>query len=110
MHDAFCPTCEHAARIFRLREGFDDPIFGRDLGFTRSWGIEVARFEFIEDATGRTVTYDVNKNTNYNTAVNPRGGRPRAAEIARFLGRLPAEGSRADEEQLQLDDAVVVGG
>jgi hypothetical protein len=110
VHDAFCPTGEHAARIFSLREGFDAPIIGRYLDFARSWGIEIAGFEFIEAADGRQVTYDVNTNTNYNAVVDAQAGRAGAVAVARFLGRLLAEESGTNEEQLQLDDPVVVGG
>jgi hypothetical protein len=107
VHDAFCPTGEHAARIFSLREGFDDPIIGRYLDFARSWSIDIVGFEFIEDASGRKVTYDVNTNTNYNAVVDAQAGRSGAANVARFLGSLLADGSGAE---LQVDDAVVVGG
>ena len=110
VHDAYCPAGEHAARIFSLREGFDDPLVGRYLDFAHSWGIEIAGFEFIEATDGRTVTYDVNTNTNYNAVVDAQAGRSGAVEVARFLGRLLGDRSETQEEQSQLDDAVVVGG
>ena len=91
VHDAFCPTGEHAARIFSLREGFDDPLVERYRAFARSWDIEIAGFEFIETAGGRKVTYDINTNTNYNTVVDTQASRSGAEEVARFLGRLLAE-------------------
>jgi hypothetical protein len=95
VHDAFCPTGEHAARIFSLRDGFDDPIIERYLDFARWWGIEIAGFEYIEAADGRKVTYDVNTNTNYNTTVDAQAGRSGPAEVARFLARLLHEQMRA---------------
>jgi len=88
VHDMFCPTGEHAARIFSLREGFDDPIIGRYLDFARRWGIEIAGFEFIESADGRKLTYDVNTNTNYNATVDAQAGRAGSTAVARFLGGL----------------------
>ena len=35
-------------------------------------GIEVAGIEFISDAAGRTLVYDVNTNTNYNPDAEAR--------------------------------------
>jgi hypothetical protein len=99
VHDAFCPTGEHAARIFSLREGFDDPIIEGYLDFARIWGIEIAGFEFIQAADGRQVTYDVNTNTNYNAAVDAQAGRSGAVEVARFLARLLADVSAADVDR-----------
>jgi hypothetical protein len=80
-----------AKSLFALREGFDDPIIERLLGFARRYELEVAGFELIESADGRIVVYDVNTNTNYNPdveAVAPRSG---PAEIARYLKRVEAE-------------------
>jgi len=96
VHDDFCPTGEHAARIFSVRQGFDDPIIGRYLEFAEAWGIEIAGFEFIESADGRQVTYDVNTNTNYNATVDAQAGRAGAAAVARYLrGLLEEEASVA---------------
>jgi hypothetical protein len=82
-----------AASLFALREGFDGhPLIPRLTAFARRYRLEVAGFEFIEAADGRTVVYDVNTNTNYNPdveAVAPRSG---PGELARYLGRLLAEG------------------
>ncbi len=88
VHDEFCPTGEHAARIFSLREGFDDPIIERYRTFAARWGIEIAGFEFIETADGRKVTYDINTNTNYNSVVEAQAGRSGPVEVARFLAAL----------------------
>lgn len=55
--------------VFSLREGFDLPIIGRYEQFLHDEGIEISGIEFIEDDKGRLVTYDVNTNTNYNSAV-----------------------------------------
>jgi hypothetical protein len=97
VHDEFCPTGEHAARIFSLRTDIDadTPLVRRYLHFARSWGIEIAGFEFIETADGRQVTYDVNTNTNYNTTVEAQAGRSGPSEVARFLaGLLEEQGAR----------------
>jgi hypothetical protein len=90
VHDEFCPTGEHAARIFSLREEItgDTPLVRRYVEFAQRWGIEIAGFEHIETADGRQVTYDVNTNTNYNTTVEAQASRSGPTEVARFLARL----------------------
>jgi hypothetical protein len=52
----------------------------------------VAGIEFIRDANGRTLVYDVNTNTNYNPEAEQRAGvagtdRSGPGAIAAFLGR-----------------------
>ncbi|OMH36933.1 RimK family alpha-L-glutamate ligase [Tersicoccus sp. Bi-70] len=78
---------------FALRPEIDaeHPLVRRYEALLAEAGIEIAGIEFIETVDGRTVTYDVNTNTNYNPdveAVSPVSG-PRS--IARFLGGLAAE-------------------
>lgn len=81
-----------AASLFALRDGFDGhPLIPRIEAFARQWRLEVAGFEFIEGADGRTLVYDVNTNTNYNPdveAVAPRSG---PGELTRYLQGLLAE-------------------
>jgi hypothetical protein len=80
-----------AESLFALREGFDAPVIDQVLGFARKYRLEVAGFEFIEAADGRTVVYDVNTNTNYNPdveAVAPRSG---PGAIAEYLRRVEQE-------------------
>lgn len=96
VHDEFCPTGPHAARIFAHRPDVDRGLVDRYLAFAARWGIEIAGFEFIESADGRVVTYDVNTNTNYNSVVEAQAGRSGPGEIARFLGRLLAQQRPAD--------------
>lgn len=91
VHDDFCPTGPHAARIFSHRPDVDPGLVDRYRAFAHRWGIEIAGFEFIEAADGRVVTYDVNTNTNYNSVVEQQAGRSGPREVARFLGRLLAE-------------------
>ncbi|MEX0153503.1 ATP-grasp domain-containing protein [Microbacterium sp. LMI1-1-1.1] len=74
--------------LFRRRDDVDPALIDRYLAFLAAEGIGIAGIEFIETVDGRTVTYDVNTNTNYNPDVEataPRSG-PRA--IARWLGSL----------------------
>ena len=84
VHDEFCPTGPHAARIFDHRPDIDG-LVGRYLAIARACGIEIAGFEFIEAADGLVVTYDVNTNTNYNSIVEEQAGRSGTREVARFL-------------------------
>lgn len=55
----------------------------------RDLGIDFAGVEFIETADGRQVVYDINTNTNYNSAVEEAeraaGRQPAAARIAKVL-------------------------
>jgi len=85
---------EPGDQIFSLREGFASPVLGAYAEFLRRWHIEIAGVELIETAEGRVVTYDVNTNTNYNAAVDAAAPRSGPREIARFLGRLLADGDR----------------
>ncbi len=88
-----CAAGAGSPSLFALREGFDHPIIGRYLEFARRNGVEIAGFEFIETADGRTVTYDVNTTTNYNAEIEAAALRPALPEVAAFLGRLLAEES-----------------
>jgi hypothetical protein len=46
----------------------------------------VAGIEFIADADGTLYTYDVNTNTNYNSAAEARAGLSGMGAIADYLG------------------------
>ncbi len=50
--------------------------------------VQIAGIEFIETLDGRTVTYDINTNTNYNPDVEAESPVSGPGSIARFLGRL----------------------
>ncbi|WP_205781326.1 ATP-grasp domain-containing protein [Planctomonas deserti] len=78
-------------RIFSLREGFDSPIVDRYLAFAQRMGIEVLGIEFLEDADGRIVTYDVNTNTNYNADVEAIAPRSGPGSVVAHLGQLLSE-------------------
>ena len=82
---------KQAASLFALREGFQAPVIDQVLGFARKYKLEVAGFEFIEAADGRTVVYDVNTNTNYNPDVEAIAPKSGPAELARYLKRVSAE-------------------
>jgi len=88
-----CPAdaCEIPDVVpFALREEVtaDHPLIRRYEELLRTAGIEIAGIEFLETVDGRTVTYDINTNTNYNPAVEAVAPRSGPGEIARYLGGL----------------------
>jgi hypothetical protein len=89
----FCPMDSAPAAgtgqsLFSWREGFDNPIIAAYEAFLAEHHISIAGIEFIETADGRLVTYDVNTNTNYNSAVEAVVPLPAARAVARYLGGL----------------------
>ncbi|WP_314453283.1 alpha-L-glutamate ligase [uncultured Microbacterium sp.] len=74
--------------MFRLRDDVDPTLIDRYLAFLAAEGVGIAGIEFIETLDGRTVTYDVNTNTNYNPDVEASAPRSGPREIARWLGSL----------------------
>ncbi|HSV18795.1 MAG TPA: alpha-L-glutamate ligase [Casimicrobiaceae bacterium] len=91
--DAFCPVGQSApvpaapAPRFRIIEGFADPLVERYQRFLAANGIGIAGIEFVTDARGERYTYDVNTNTNYNSAAEAAAGRYGMRAIAAYLGR-----------------------
>ncbi|HEY6749115.1 MAG TPA: hypothetical protein VI357_25780 [Mycobacteriales bacterium] len=79
--------------LFALQPSVPPDLIRAYEGFARRHGIEVAGFEFLETADGRTVTYDVNTNTNYNPEVEAVAPRSAARAVAAYLGRLDKENS-----------------
>ena len=77
--------------LFALRPSVPPELVAAYEGFARQHGIEVAGFEFLETADGRTVTYDVNTNTNYNPEVEAVAPRSAARAVAAYLGRIDKE-------------------
>ena len=102
--DANCPVGETPQHKFTIIDGIPDTLRVRLERFLASSGIEVAGIEFISDATGRILVYDVNTNTNYNAEAELRGGRAGTERsgpgaIARFLGNLAGEGADVEARQ-----------
>ena len=88
--DAFCPVGDAqavpAGPRFRIVRDFDHPIIERYRRFLAANGIAVAGIEFIADQTGELYTYDVNTNTNYNSAAEDEAGIYGMRAIAAYLG------------------------
>ncbi|HST02466.1 MAG TPA: hypothetical protein VLJ84_12480, partial [Usitatibacter sp.] len=88
--DAMCPVGEKpssAAPRFEVIPGFSNPIIERYRKVLAANDVEVAGVEFITDASGELYTYDVNTNTNYNSAAEARAGTYGMRAVAAFLGR-----------------------
>ena len=49
-------------------------------------GLDVAAFEFIQDADGTPYVYDINTNTNYNSDAENRAGLSAMGQLADYLG------------------------
>ena len=76
--DAACPVGTEvqapAQRFTILEQGIEPQLRSRLEGFLAQSGIDVAGIEFIRDASGRVLVYDVNTNTNYNPAAEEAAG------------------------------------
>lgn len=83
-----CAVDGTPAGLFALRPEVPGHLVDAYQDFAKRHGLEVAGFEFLEAADGRTVTYDVNTNTNYNPDVEAVAPRPAARAVARLLGAL----------------------
>jgi hypothetical protein len=104
--DAFCPTTDTEAptvinrqSLFSLREQFDDPIINQYLAFMRENEIDVAGFEFIEDAHGKRFTYDINCTTNYSPAVEESHSLNGMASIVSLVADALRQISTGDKHQ-----------
>jgi hypothetical protein len=86
VEDAFCPADSRPPDKFTIIDDIDARLRERYEAFLASNEIEVAGIEFIADMNGRTYTYDVNTNTNYNPEAEQRAGRSAMTALARFLG------------------------
>lgn len=92
------PQAEAARPKFEIIEGFESPLIEKYQQFMRDNDFQIAAFEFIVDRDGNPYTYDVNQNTNYNSAAEAvakkYGMRSIAklltAELARHYGRATA--------------------
>ncbi len=63
----------------------EDPLVQAYVRFCATEGFDIAGIEFMTDKRGRRLTYDVNGNTNYNSALGRRLGIDGMRECARWL-------------------------
>jgi hypothetical protein len=81
------PAIRHRLRCGQARlSGIDRP-----LAFARWHELEIAGFELIEAADGRTVVCDVNTDTNYNPDVERVAPRSGPGAIAACLRRVETD-------------------
>jgi carbamoylphosphate synthase large subunit len=99
--DAFCPVGEQVAPAssaprFRIVKDFrNDALIEKYRRLLADHGVGVAGIEFIVDAKGEIYTYDINTNTNYNSAAEAEAGIFAMKRLATYLGR---ELARIDQE------------
>jgi len=84
-----CPA-EAPSEKFRIVRQFDHALIPRWQAFLAANDIGIAGVEFIVDERGRSFTYDINTNTNYNPDAEAKDGRRGMGVIADYLGRLLA--------------------
>ncbi|MCM3781643.1 alpha-L-glutamate ligase [Neobacillus mesonae] len=87
--DLSCPVGEEGKvrPKFEVIEGFNSPLIPKYEAFLAQNGISFAGIEFITDHTGRSYTYDVNTNTNYNPEAESLADVSGMKEIARVLSQ-----------------------
>ena len=93
--DDFCPTGEAADSLFRIVERFSHPLVESYERFLAENGIGIAGVEFVVDRHGVPFTYDVNTNTNYNSAAEAETGLSGMRAVAAYLGQELARVDRA---------------
>ncbi len=76
------------ANKFEILEDFRPPNLKRLQRVMADNDIHVAGFEFIVDAAGDTYFYDINTNTNYNSAAEQRAGVSAMERLADYLGEM----------------------
>lgn len=79
-----CPA--ESKSKFAIIEDFDDPLIELYRDVLDANAVHIAGIEFIVDEKGRQYTYDINTNTNYNSAAEAVRGVSGMAAIADYLG------------------------
>jgi hypothetical protein len=87
IEDVACPAAA-ASDKFQILSEFEHPLLPAWQSFLAANDIGIAGIEFITDAAGRSYTYDVNTNTNYNPDAEAKDGRRGMRAIARALRQL----------------------
>src|SRR3954468_5231331 len=94
-----CPAVGPSDK-FQIVRDFDHPLLPKWQAFLAANDIGIAGIEFITDKSGRSFTYDVNTNTNYNPDAEAKDRRAESARsgmgaIASYLGSLLARETKA---------------
>jgi hypothetical protein len=92
------PTCVFEAgkepaqaNKFEILKDFRPPYLTRMQRVMADNDIHVAGFEFIRDAAGDAYVYDINTNTNYNSAAEQRAGVSAIDRLAEYLGAMASD-------------------
>ncbi len=80
------PQAEAPRAKFEIIEGFESPLIAKYREVMRANDFAIAAFEFIVDRDGVAYTYDINQNTNYNSAAEAVAGKFGMRAIAEYLG------------------------
>ena len=91
--DEYCPTVA-TTDMFEILSDFDHVLIPKWEAFLQANDIGIAGIEFITDKSGRSFTYDVNTNTNYNPEAEEKDGRQGMKAIASYLGDLLEQQSK----------------
>ena len=97
------PTCMFGAdddpaqsRKFEILENFEPPFLSGMQQVMRENDVHIAGFEFIVDKAGEAYVYDININTNYNSAAERLAGVSAMDRVAEYLGKVYRELSPPD--------------
>lgn len=82
--NTLCPAAPTSK--FRIIEEFDDPVVDSYERLLANNSVHIAGIEFIVDKNGTKYSYDINTNTNYNSAAEAASGKSGMAAIADYLG------------------------
>ena len=87
--EAFCPADKKGTPgKFIILNDYENRNLKRYASFLKSNSIGVGALEYVEDENGNKWVYDVNTNTNYNSAAEQKSNlnKEGMVEIAKFLG------------------------
>ena len=88
--DKMCPVGAESANAkahrFEIGSAVDEALVSGYSRVCDDMGLDIVAFEYIVDSLGRSYTYDINTNTNYNREAEMRAASVRGMdEIARYL-------------------------
>jgi len=73
--DAFCPTTKQISKFEIIHHYDTHPLITQLERFLKNTKIDIAGIEFIENQQGELLVYDINTNTNYNSAAESKAKR-----------------------------------
>jgi hypothetical protein len=89
LEDIFCPADQNvAASKFKVLDDYENPDLERYAQFLKKNNIGIGALEYAMNEDGIRVVYDINTNTNYNSAAEAESAIQKQGmfEIAKFLG------------------------